>query len=152
MPTEHCADDALILNIFHKKLDQSVVESTLQPTLSSAENWALSWRRNFGQPKTQFPFFNRANSKGFDLSNRSLSIEGIKIYLEKCNKRLGITNSSTLEWPTHISDVIRAGKTTGWTPAVDVSRSATSCSCRTLFIVCPSSVGVWLRGMAQWSS
>ena len=110
MPTELYADDALIHNIFHKKIDQSVVESTLQPALSAAEDWALSWRGNFGQPKTKFLFFNGANSKGYNPSNHSLSIEGVKIDLVKCHKHLGITISSTLEWHTHISDVIRVGK------------------------------------------
>ena len=110
MPTELYADYALIHNIFIEKLDESVVESTIQPALSAAADWILFWRGNFGQPKTKFLFFNGANSTFYNPSNPFLSIEGVKIDLVKCHKHLGRTISSTLEWHTHISDVIRVGK------------------------------------------
>lgn len=97
--TEMYADDALL----HRS---SSCLATLQPAITAAETWALSWHGQFGHAKTKLLLINEPAPSLHPVP----FIESQEIDVVSTHKHLGITLTESLEWHTHVSQVISQGK------------------------------------------
>ena len=96
--TELYADDAL-LHQAHQH-NQEVSLSPLQEAVTSAENWAISWRGRFGHAKTKMM------SSSTNIQTGMLRIENKAIDIVPCTKHLGVVLSRNLDWHDHIHELL----------------------------------------------
>ena len=96
--TELYADDAL-LHQAHQH-NQEVSLSPLQEAVTSAENWAISWRGRFGHAKTKMM------TSSTNIQTGMLRIENEAIDIVPCTKHLGVVLSRNLDWHDHIHEVL----------------------------------------------
>ena len=82
------------------KHNQEVSLSPLQEAVTSAENWAISWRGRFGHAKTKMM------TSSTNIQNGMLRIENEAIDVVPCTKHLGVVLSRNLDWHHHINELL----------------------------------------------
>ena len=96
--TELYADDTLLHQADQHNQEVSLLP--LQEAVTSAENWAISWRGHFGPAKMKM----MTSLTTVPTGRLHIENEGINIVL--CTKHLGVVLSQHLDWHDHVHQIL----------------------------------------------